>query len=225
MRFFRKSAATKGCAVAFRAHQCLVRQSAHSDEVGHWFQTSRPIAISFWPPFRSEAGKRKSAGGSLSRRGQGPTRRCARDGRDLFGPDREFTKIINQLADELEITQKTDIELCRLCAILGIGGGPQVPSRLSHRTSTRSKVPGICRSRSGSLLHVFQVLRQLRGSATTLVLSWFISRNGFRATVPFLTRPPSRRDLRSPAPGQPLLAPSHPVVPAPDPQVPAPWLW
>jgi transposase len=116
MRFVAvKSTATQGRAVAFRTHQCLVRQ--------------RTQLINALRGHLAEFGLVAPKGPASLRVLE---EALADEARDLPAVVREMgtiyidqiarlTEVITRLADELETASKTDMELCRLCTIPGIG--------------------------------------------------------------------------------------------------------
>lgn len=116
MRFVAvKSTATQGRAVAFRTHQCLVRQ--------------RTQLINALRGHLAEFGLVAPKGPASLRVLE---EALADEASDLPAVVREMgtiyidqiarlTQVITRLADELETASKTDTELCRLCTIPGIG--------------------------------------------------------------------------------------------------------
>jgi transposase len=112
MRFVAvKSAETQGRAVAFRTHQCLVRQSTQlvNGLRGHLagFGLVAPKEPASLQVLDDETTDLPS-----------PVREMGAIYLDQIA---RFTAAINQLADELEAASKTDAPLRRLCTIPGIG--------------------------------------------------------------------------------------------------------
>ena len=116
MRFVAvRSAETQGRAVAFRTHQCLVRQRTQLINALRGHLAEFGLVAPKWPA------SRKVLENALEDQAS-----------DLPGPVREMgaiyveqiarlTEVIERLADELEAASKTDAQLHRLCTIPGFG--------------------------------------------------------------------------------------------------------
>lgn len=110
-----KSAETQGRAVAFRTHQCLVRQRTQLINAlrGHLaeFGPVAPKGPASLKVLEAALGDETSAlPGTVREMGAIYIQQIAR-----------LTELIERLSDELETATKTDVQLRRLCTIPGIG--------------------------------------------------------------------------------------------------------
>jgi len=111
------SAETQGRAVAFRTHQCLVRQRTQLTNTlrGHLaeFGLVAPKGPASLKVLETALADETSAlPGTVREMGMIYLEQIAR-----------LTKVIERLADELEAASRTDAQLRRLCTIPGIGPG------------------------------------------------------------------------------------------------------
>ena len=116
MRFVAvKSAETQGRAVAFRTHQCLVRQRTQLINAlrGHLAEFGLVA-----PKGPASLKVLENALGDEATDLPSPVREMGTIYLDQIG---RLTEVIEQLADELEAASKTDAQLRRLCTIPGIG--------------------------------------------------------------------------------------------------------
>ncbi|ORE96959.1 MULTISPECIES: IS110 family RNA-guided transposase [Aurantimonadaceae] len=116
MRFVAvKSTETQGRAVAFRTHQCLVRQRTQL------INALRGHLAEFGLVAPKGPANLKVLEGALADEASDLPAVVREMGAIYLGQIAQLTEVIERLADELETASKTDTELRRLCTIPGIG--------------------------------------------------------------------------------------------------------